>query len=134
MGSLVDFLVLFRLTESYWLLLHLFCSATFSISTSIHWHGLDITCLFLGRRHFLTGYKTGTVSPHFTPEILLQRKQWMNDNLLYVKTCDFFVRPMVVSIYLTEMCHCWRIYWHTLIFISKMTFERFDKLWDKKKL
>lgn len=134
MGSLVDFLVLFRLTESYWLLLHLFCSATFSISTSIHWHGLDITCLFLGRRHFLTCYKTGTVSPHFTPEILLQRKQWMNDNLLYVKTCDFFVRPMVVSIYLTKCIMAEEntdIHWFSL---AKMTFERFDKLWDKKNL
>lgn len=38
-------------------------------------------------------------------------------------TC--FVRPMMISIYLSKMCHGWRKYWHTCTPIS---FERFDKL------
>lgn len=49
----------------------------------------------------------------------------MNDNLFKLRPVTFFVRPVIVSIYLSKMCHGWRKYWHTCTPIS---FERFDKL------
>lgn len=42
-----------------------------------------------------------------------------------LRPVTFFVRPVIVSIYLSKMCHGWRKYWHTCTPIS---FERFDKL------
>lgn len=57
-------------------------------------------------------------------QILPQRFEWMTI-CCKLRPVTFFVRPMIVSICLSEMCHGWRKYWHTCIPIS---FERFDKL------
>lgn len=115
MRSLNDFLALFRSAESYiYFSRQHFPSARASIVMVLVSHAGFWVIFF-----FQTGYKTGTVSPNFTPEI------WMNDNLFKLRPVTFFVRPMIVSICLSEMCHGWRKYWHTCIPIS---FERFDKL------
>lgn len=121
MRSLNDFLALFRLAKSYWLLLHLFFSATFSISTSIHCHGPGITCRFLG--HFFFKLVTKLARCH---QILPQRFEWMTI-CCKLRPVTFFVRPMIVSIYLSKMCHGWRKYWHTCT-CTPISFERFDKL------
>lgn len=114
MRSLNDFLAVFRSAESYINSSRQhFPSARASIVMVLVSHA-GFWVIF-----FQTGYKTGTVSPNFTPEI------WMNDNLFKLRPVTFFVRPMIVSICLSEMCHGWRKYWHTCIPIS---FERFDKL------
>lgn len=114
MRSLNDFLALFRSAESYiYFSRQYFPSARASIVMVLESHA-GFWVIF-----FQTGYKTGTVSPNFTPAI------WMNDNLFKLRPVTFFVRPMIVSICLSEMCHGWRKYWHTCTPIS---FERFDKL------
>lgn len=102
-----------RLKVTFILLGNIFHQHEHPLSWS--WYHMPVSGSFF----FQTGYKTGTVSPNFTPEI------WMNDNLFKLRPVTFFVRPMIVSICLSEMCHGWRKYWLTCIPIS---FERFDKL------
>lgn len=120
MRSLNDFFALFRLAKSYWLLLHLFFSATFSISTRI-------LVSHVGFWVIVFKLVTKLALCH---QILPQRFDFNVSNEWMTICCKLrpvscFVRPMMISIYLSKMCHGWRKYWHTCTPIS---FKRFDKL------
>lgn len=121
MRSLNDFLALFRSAESYiYSSRQHFPSARASIVMVLVSHaGFWVIFFFklvtkLARCH----------------QILPQRfnfdvsNEWMTI-CCKLRPVTFFVRPMIASICLSEMCHGWRKYWHTCIPIS---FERFDKL------
>lgn len=121
MRSLNDFLALFRSAESYiYFSRQHFPSARASIVMVLVSHaGFWVIFFFklvtkLARCH----------------QILPQRfnfdvsNEWMTI-CCKLRPVTFFVRPVIVSIYLSKMCHGWRKYWHTCTPIS---FERFDKL------
>lgn len=115
MRSLNDFLALFRSAESYiYFSRQHFPSARASIVMVLVSHA----CFWV---IFFFKLVTKLARCH---QILPQRFEWMTICLSY-DLWLFFVRPMIVSICLSEMCHGWRKYWHTCIPIS---FERFDKL------
>lgn len=120
MRSLNDFLALFRSAESY----------IYSSRQHFPSARASIVMVLVSHAGFWVIFFKLVTKLALCHQILPQRfdfnvsNEWMTI-CCKLRPVTFFVRPMIVSIYLSEMCHGWRKYWHTCTPIS---FERFDKL------